>query len=73
MAASTKRPRSLAARVLTIATVWAVIALFVIGFLILTLYRNGAERGFRDVLRAQLYNVINSVSLTAALATDWVG
>ncbi|MCP4315202.1 MAG: GHKL domain-containing protein [Hyphomicrobiales bacterium] len=58
------KPRSLAARVLTIASVWAVIALFVIGFLILTLYRNGAERGFRDLLRAQLYNVINSVSLT---------
>ena len=60
---SAKAPRSLASRVLTIATVWAVIALFVIGFLIHTLYRNGAERGFRDLLRAQLYNVINSVSL----------
>ncbi|MEX3008085.1 ATP-binding protein [Hoeflea sp. TYP-13] len=65
MVASVKKPRSLAARVLTIATLWAVIALFVIGLLILTLYRNGAERGFRDLLRAQLYNVINSVSLTA--------
>lgn len=65
MAAEVKKPRSLAARVLTIATVWAVIALFVIGFLIHTLYRNGAERGFRDLLRAQLYNVINSVSLNS--------
>ena len=64
MEASIKQPRSLAARVLTVASIWAVIALFVIGFLILTLYRNGAERGFREVLRAQLYNVINSVSLS---------
>lgn len=66
MEADIRKPRSLAARVLTVATVWAVIALFVIGILILTLYRNGAERGFRDLLRAQLYNVINSVSLDAA-------
>ncbi|MEM6461266.1 MAG: ATP-binding protein [Pseudomonadota bacterium] len=64
MPAETRKSRSLAARVLTIATAWAIIALLVIGFLILTLYRNGAERGFRDLLRAQLYNVINSVSLS---------
>ena len=63
MAADKRQPRSLAARVLVIASAWAVIALFVIGILILTLYRNGTERGFRDLLRAQLYNVINSVSL----------
>ncbi|MDA4848130.1 ATP-binding protein [Hoeflea poritis] len=63
MAAEKRQPRSLAARVLVIASAWAVIALFVIGILILTLYRNGTERGFRDLLRAQLYNVINSVSL----------
>ncbi|WP_419913251.1 ATP-binding protein [Hoeflea sp.] len=63
MAAEERQPRSLAARVLAIASAWAVIALFVIGILILTLYRNGTERGFRDLLRAQLYNLINSVSL----------
>ena len=66
MAADKRQPRSLAARVLVIASAWAVIALFVIGILILTLYRNGTERGFRDLLRAQLYNVINSVSLDEA-------
>ncbi len=63
MAVSVRQPRSLATRVLTIATLWAVIALFVTGVLILTLYRNGAERGFQELLRAQLYNVINSISL----------
>lgn len=63
MVASVRQPRSLATRVLTIATLWAVIALFVTGILILTLYRNGAERSFQELLRAQLYNVINSISL----------
>ncbi len=63
MANRTGHSRSLAARVLTIATLWAVIALFVVAVLISTLYRNGVERSFRELLRAQLYNVINSVSL----------
>jgi signal transduction histidine kinase len=63
MANNISRPRSLTARVLTIATLWAVIALFVVAVLISTLYRNGAERSFRQLLRAQLYNVINSISL----------
>ena len=66
MADSEKRPRSLTARVLTIASVWAVIALFVVALLISTAYRNGAERSFRELLRAQLYNVINSISLAEA-------
>jgi len=64
MAASSGQPRSLTARVLTIASLWAVIALFVVAVLISTLYRNGVERSFRELLRAQLYNVINSVSLS---------
>ena len=32
-----------------------------IGVVISTLYRQGSERGFQDLLRAQLYNVINSI------------
>ena len=66
MADSERQPRSLTARVLTIASVWAVIALFVVALLISTAYRNGAERSFRELLRAQLYNVINSISLDGA-------
>ncbi|KQY19753.1 ATP-binding protein [Rhizobium sp. Root482] len=54
-------PRSLTARVLLVSTIWAVAALVVIGVVISTLYRQGSERGFQDLLRAQLYNVINSV------------
>ena len=57
------RVRSLTNRVLTIATLWAVIALVVIAFIITTLYRQGTERGFKEVLRAQLYNVVNSVTI----------
>lgn len=66
------QPRSLTARVLTIATLWAVIALFVVAVLISTLYRNGVERSFRELLRAQLYNVINSISLNEAGTLDGV-
>ena len=55
------RPQSLTARVLLVSTVWAVAALVVIGVVISALYRQGSERGFQDLLRAQLYNVINSI------------
>lgn len=56
-------PRSLTARVLLLATLWSGIALVVIALVISTLYRQSAERSFTDLLRAQLYNVINSVSI----------
>ena len=70
MASSTGQPRSLTARVLTVATVWAVIALFVVAVLISTLYRTGVERSFQELLRAQLYNVINSITLSESGALD---
>ena len=44
-------------------TLWSTLALVVIGLVISTLYRKSAERGFQDLLRAQLYNVINSVTI----------
>ncbi|OJF97390.1 sensor histidine kinase [Pararhizobium antarcticum] len=64
------QPQSLTARVLLVSTIWAVLALVVIGVVISALYRQGSERGFQDLLRAQLYNVINSISVndTTALA-----
>ncbi|WP_077961999.1 sensor histidine kinase [Ensifer adhaerens] len=55
--------RSLTARVLVVSTVWAVVALVVIGVVISELYRQGSERGFKDLLRAQLFNVVNSISV----------
>jgi len=57
------RLRSLTARVLLIASAWIAVALVVIALVISQLYRQGSERGFTDLLRAQLYNVINSVSI----------
>lgn len=56
-------PRSLTVRVLLLATVWYAAALVTIAVVISALYRQGAERAFNDLLRAQLYNVINSVSI----------
>jgi signal transduction histidine kinase len=62
MANNARRSRSLTFRVLFLASLWAAVALIVIAFVISTLYRQSAEKSFRDLLRAQLYNVINSVS-----------
>ncbi|MFB2551023.1 ATP-binding protein [Ensifer soli] len=57
------RIQSLTARVLLVSSIWAVTALVATALVISTLYRQGSERGFQDLLRAQLYNVINSVSV----------
>ncbi|MFD1327626.1 ATP-binding protein [Mycoplana ramosa] len=54
--------RSLTFRVLLLASLWSMVALIVIALAISTLYRRSAESSFQDLLRAQLYNVINSVS-----------
>ncbi|MGL3606486.1 ATP-binding protein [Rhizobium sp. G187] len=55
--------RSLTARVLILATLWSALALVTIAVAISALYREGVERGFNNLLRAQLYNVVNSVSI----------
>ncbi len=60
-----RAPRSLTARVLLVATTWAIVALIVIAFTILQLYRQSAESAFVELLRAQLYNVIDSISVSA--------
>lgn len=59
------RIRSLTERVLLLATIWSAVALVTIALVISALYRQGAERAFTSVLNAQLYNVINSVSIGA--------
>lgn len=56
-------PRSLTARVLLLATIWSAVALVVIAIVISQLYRQSSERAFTDLLRAQLYNVINSITI----------
>ncbi|AJY47223.1 sensor histidine kinase [Martelella endophytica] len=50
-------------RSLALTTAWFVIALLVIAIVISALYRNAAERGFRQLLQAEMFNVINSVSV----------
>jgi signal transduction histidine kinase len=59
-----KRSNSLTARVLLLASAWSSIALVVIAVVISTLYRQGVERSFTDLLRAQLHNVVNSVTIS---------
>ena len=58
--------RSLTFRVIAFSTVWAVLALLVIATVISTLYRQASERGFDSLLSAHLFNLIGSVSVTAA-------
>lgn len=55
--------RSVTARVLLLATAWSGVALVVIALVISALYTKSAERAFTDLLRAQLYNVVNSITI----------
>ncbi|WP_370193532.1 MULTISPECIES: ATP-binding protein [Aurantimonas] len=55
--------RSLTARVILLSSVWAMVAFAVAGGLISTLYERTARKGFEDLLTAQLYNLVNSVSV----------
>lgn len=58
------RSNSVTARVLLLASAWSSIALVVIAVVISTLYRQGVQRSFTDLLRAQLHNVVNSVTIS---------
>jgi signal transduction histidine kinase len=55
--------KSVTARVLLLATAWSALALVVIALVISALYAKSSERAFTDLLRAQLYNVINSITI----------
>lgn len=57
------RTNSLAFRFLTISTLWSVLALVVTAFLLTTLYKDNAERNFRELLTAHLYNLMGSVDV----------
>jgi signal transduction histidine kinase len=59
------RLNSLTARVLAYTTIWSLFAIVIMGVVISTLYEQSAERGLRDLLRAQLFSAINSVSIDA--------
>ena len=55
---------SLTFRVVLFVSLWAVVGLVVIGLVISALYKRDAEKSFRDLLRAHLYNVVNSISIS---------
>ena len=57
-------PDSLAIRVIALSSLWAIAAFSVIGGLISALYDQTASRGFDELLVAQLYNIVNTVSVT---------
>ncbi len=54
-------PRSLAARVITFSTVWAIVALVLIATVVSALFREASERGFDSLLSANLFNLVASV------------
>lgn len=58
-------PKSLAARVITFSTVWAIVALVVIATLVSALFREASERGFDSLLSANLFNLVASVGADA--------
>lgn len=55
---------SLTVRVIAFSSLWAIAAFSVIGGLIHTLYSQTASRGFEDLLVAQLYNIVSTVSVS---------
>ena len=57
------RIKSLFSLDLLLITIWSAVAILVIGFFISNIYRKGVERNFHDLLRAELYNVIDSVTI----------
>ncbi|WP_152045386.1 ATP-binding protein [Aureimonas psammosilenae] len=54
----------LAVRVIAFSSLWVVAAVVVIGGVISALYAQTASRGFEDLLVAQLYNIVSSVSVS---------
>ena len=58
--------RSLAVRVVGMSSLWTIAALLAVGILISALYRQAAEDGFSALLEAQLFNLINTVTINDA-------
>ena len=54
---------SLAVRVIGLSSLWAIAAFVVVGGLLYNLYEGTAIYGFKAVVRAQLFNLINTVTV----------
>lgn len=59
-------PNSLASRLLAMTALWLLIALFVTGLLLSTLFRQNAEQNFDDLLLAHAYNLMGAIELDAS-------
>jgi signal transduction histidine kinase len=59
------RLNSLTARVLLYTTGWSLFGIVIMAFVISALYERSAEKGLQDLLRAQLFSAINSVTIDA--------
>ena len=55
---------SLAARTLILSSLWAVIAVLLIAYVIIALYRSEAEKSFDNLLSAHLFNLISAVGVS---------
>lgn len=56
---------SLTGRVLIYTTIWSAIGVVIMALVISALYERSADKNLRDLLRAQLFSAINSVSIDA--------
>lgn len=54
-------PKSLAARVISFSTIWAIVALVVIATVVSALFRDASQRGFDSLLSANLFNLVASI------------
>lgn len=61
-----ERLNSLTARILIYTTIWSAVGVVIIAVVISTLYEQGAEKSLHDLLRAQLFSAINSVSIDSS-------
>ena len=59
------RLNSLTARVLVYTTIWSLFAIVIMGVVISTLYERSAEKGLRDLLRAQLFSNLDTPTIPA--------
>lgn len=57
-----RRLNSLSLRVITLSTVWTIISLLAVATVISTLYRDSRQQSFEELLSAQLFSLIASVS-----------
>ncbi|WP_421852438.1 ATP-binding protein [Oricola sp.] len=57
---------SLAVRVILFSSLWATAAIAFLGWLLIGLYRNDAERGFANLQEAQLFNLVGAISIDQA-------